>query len=107
VSVARYLNMHARNGVPVENMTVAVVLHGTALKNALSNSAYASRHGALNPNLDLISKLHEKGVAFYVCGQSMGFSGITKSDLASPVKVVLSSMTMLTVLQSDGYALIP
>jgi intracellular sulfur oxidation DsrE/DsrF family protein len=107
VSVARYLNMHARNGVPVENMTVAVVLHGTALKNALSNSAYASRHGALNPNLDLISKLHEKGVAFYACGQSMGFSGITKSDLAGPVKVVLSSMTMLTVLQSDGYALIP
>ena len=107
VSVARYMNMHARNGVPVENMTIAVVLHGAALKNALSNSAYASRHGSLNPNLDLLTGLHEKGVAFYACGQSMGFAGLTKSDLASPVKVALSSMTMLTVLQSDGYALIP
>jgi hypothetical protein len=37
----------------------------------------------------------------------MGFAGITRGDLASPVKVALSSMTMLTVLQSDGYALIP
>ena len=52
-------------------------------------------------------KLHEAGVAFYACGQSMGFSGISKSELASPVKVALSAMTMMTVLQSAGYALIP
>jgi len=107
VSVARYLNMHARNGVPVENMTIAAVLHGAALKNALSHDAYASRYGSENPNLDLLMKLHEAGVAFYACGQSMGFSEILKGDLASPVKVALSAMTMMTVLQSDGYALIP
>ena len=52
-------------------------------------------------------KLHEAGVAFYACGQSMGFSGISKSELAPPVKVALSAMTMMTVLQSAGYALIP
>lgn len=39
--------------------------------------------------------------------RSMGFSGISKSELASPVKVALSAMTMMTVLQSEGYALIP
>jgi len=107
ISVARYLNMHARNGVPVENMTIVAVLHGAALKNALSHAAYATRYGSENPNLDLLMKLHEAGVAFYACGQSMGFSDIPKTDLASPVKVALSAMTMLTVLQSDGYALIP
>ena len=107
VSVARYLNMHARNGVPVENMTIAAVLHGAALKNALSHQAYASRYGSDNPNLDLLMKLHEAGVAFYACGQSMGFSGISKGELVLPVKVALSAMTMMTVLQSDGYALIP
>jgi len=40
VSVARYLNMHGRNGVPLENMDIAVVLHGNALKGALSDAAY-------------------------------------------------------------------
>ena len=107
VSVARYLNMHARAGVPVKNMTLAVVLHGTALKNALSHEAYTTRHGAENPNLDLIMKLHEAGVAFYACGQSMGFNGIPKSDLTREVKVALSAMTMMTTLQSEGYALLP
>jgi len=29
VSVARYLNMHARNGVALENMKLAVVVHGS------------------------------------------------------------------------------
>ena len=107
ISIARYLNMHARSGVPVENMTIAAVFHGAALKNALSHQAYASSHGSENPNLDLLMKLHQAGVAFYACGQSMGFSGISKGELASPVKVALSAMTMMTVLQSDGYALIP
>jgi len=69
VSVARYLNMHGRNGVPLENMDIAVVLHGNAL--------------------------------------SMHFRGFEKKELVSPVKVGLSAMTMLTVLQSDGYALLP
>ena len=40
VSVARFLNMHARNGVPQGNMSLAVVLHGAALKNVLNNDAY-------------------------------------------------------------------
>ena len=52
-------------------------------------------------------QLHTAGVAFYACGQSLVFGGIPKSDLASPVKVALSAMTMMAVLQSDGYALIP
>lgn len=51
-------------------------------------------------------KLHDAGVKFYICGQSMAFGGVDKSELASPVKVALSVMTMLTVLQAEGYALL-
>ena len=40
VSVARYLNLHARNGVPVENMDLALVVHGRALKSVMNNAAY-------------------------------------------------------------------
>jgi len=107
VSVARYLNMHARNGVALEDMDVAVVVHGGALKNSLSHTAYENRYQTQNPNLDLFRKLDEAGVKFYICGQSMRFQGIEKSELASPAKVGLSAMTMLTVLQNKGYALLP
>jgi intracellular sulfur oxidation DsrE/DsrF family protein len=107
VSVARYLNMHGRNGVPLEDMDVAVVLHGDALKGALSDAAYESRYHTKNPNLDLLQKLDAVGVKFYACGQSLHFRGFAKDELLSPVKVGLSAMTLLTVLQSDGYALLP
>ncbi|MDH5621528.1 MAG: hypothetical protein OEY74_05545 [Gammaproteobacteria bacterium] len=36
----------------------------------------------------------------------MAFAGIEKSELTGTAKVALSAMTMLTVLQSDGYALL-
>lgn len=107
VSVARYLNMHARNGVPVANMQLAVVVHGAAVRNILGHAAYRSRFQVDNPNLELVEKLHAAGVRFYVCGQSLAFGKIAKSELASPVEVALSAMTMLTVLQSEGYALLP
>lgn len=107
VSVARFLNMHGRNGTPVENMDLAVVLHGTALKTVLNNDAYLARYEVDNPNLELLTRLHNAGVKFYVCGQSMAFGGVEKSELANPAKVALSAMTMLTVLQSEGYALLP
>ena len=107
VSAARFLNMHARNGVPVENMDLAIVVHGAAVKNLLSDPAYESRYGFKNPNLELLTRLHDAGVRIFVCGQSMTFGGIDKNELADPAQVALSAMTMLTVLQSEGYALLP
>jgi intracellular sulfur oxidation DsrE/DsrF family protein len=107
VSVARFLNMHVRNGTPLERMDLAVVLHGQALKTVFNNDAYEARYGIANPNLELVHKLAAAGVDFYVCGQSMAFDGYAKSELAGPARVALSAMTMLTELQNQGYALIP
>ena len=106
-SVARFLNMHGRNGVPVENMDLAIVVHGAAVKNLLNDDAYEARYKVENPNLELLTQLHDAGVSIYVCGQSTSFGGIEKNELADGVKLALSAMTMLTVLQSDGYALLP
>ena len=99
VSVARFINMHARNGVPVEKMDIAIVVHGRAVGNLVDAEE--------NPNLELIAKLQDAGVKIYVCGQSMAFAGIVRSDLTEGVQLALSAMTMLTILQSDGYALLP
>ena len=106
-SVARFLNMHGRNGVPVENMDLAIVVHGAAVKNLLNNDAYEARYKIENPNLELLTQLHAAGVSIYVCGQSASFGGVDKNELADGVQLALSAMTMLTVLQSDGYALLP
>ena len=107
VSVARYLNMHARNGVPVARMDLAVVVHGRADRNLLHSAAHQRREFVDNPNLDLIRSLQGAGVRFYICGQSMAFAGVAKDDLVDGVDVALSAMTMLTLLQSDGFALLP
>ena len=105
--VGRFMNMHGKNGVPIEDLDVAVVLHGRALLAAFNDEAYRELHGVSNPSLDLLHSLADAGVKFYACGQSLGFRGLDKSVLADPVKVGLSAMTMLVTLQSDGYAFLP
>jgi len=102
--VARFMNMHGKNGVPLEDLDVAVVLHGRALFAAMNNKTYRDEHGIDNPNLALLQDLADAGVKFYACGQSLGFRGLDKSALASPVKVGLSALTMLVTLQAEGYA---
>ena len=105
--VARFLNLHAKNGVPVENMHLAVVIHGAALVNALSDEASQARFGADNANLEISKLLADAGVEFYVCGQSMGMRGFAKSELAEPYKLATSALTMVHQLQSQGYTYQP
>ena len=105
--VARFMNMHGKSGVPLENLDVAVVVHGQTLLAMLNDDAYEEMFDVKNPSLTLINDLAAAGVQFYVCGQSLGFRGLDKSVLAEPVKVGLSAMTMLVTLQSDGYSLLP
>jgi len=105
--VARFLNMHGKNGVPTENMQLAVVMHGAALITALNDDSYMKRFKSANPNLELVQALAGAGVQFYVCGQSMGFREYDKSELAEPVNLALSAMTMVHQLQHEGYTLQP
>ena len=105
--VSRFMNMHARHGVPKENLDVAVVAHGETLKSMLVDEAYAKRYDSENPSLDLVMQLEQAGVRFYACGQSLGFRKFDREELASPVKVGLSAMTMLIYLQSEGYSFLP
>jgi intracellular sulfur oxidation DsrE/DsrF family protein len=105
--VARFLNLHAKNGVDPDNMHLAVVMHGAALINALKDDAYQTRFEMANPNRDLAEKLAAAGVQFYVCGQSMGMRGFAKNELAKPFKLATSALTMVHQLQSQGYTYQP
>ena len=105
-TLARYLNMHARAGVPRENMKLALVVHGGASWEVTGNEAYRARFGTDNPNLPLLEALDDFGVELLICGQSQSSRGIAKSELAGPVRQALSAMTALVDLQSRGYQLI-
>ena len=106
-SVARFINMHALNGVPLDKMDIAVVIHGKAAKDSLVNSAYQLKYEVDNPNKEMIEQLHSSGVKFYICGQTAVFLGYERKDLLAPVEISLSAMTQLVILQNEGYALLP
>lgn len=105
-SAARYLNMHARAGVPRERMKVALVVHGGAGKDLLADEAYQERYGTPNPNLPMIEALADVGVEIYLCGQTAASRNLPLDGLAEPVVVALSAMTALVALQDQGYRLI-
>ena len=106
-TAARFLNMHAKAGVSPERLKVAVVVHGDAAKDVLSNEAYRKRHGIDNPNLTLLEALKRAGARLYLCGQAAGSRGITASEMAAPVQMALSAMTAHLVLNAEGYVLNP
>ena len=106
-SVARFINMHVMHGTKIEDIEIAVVLHGKATRDSLSHQAYEDKYLLENPTLDLIEKLSAKGVKFYQCGQSAYYQKISAKDLSPEVSMSLSAMTMLAELQADGYQIIP
>jgi len=106
-TVARYLNMHARAGVELQQMPTAVVLHGRAARSALSPEAFEERYGETHPDSGLLDELSRAGVRFLVCGQSAAAFGFRRDELAPGVEMSLSALTALVRLQSEGFALIP
>lgn len=106
-SMARLLNMHARNGINAEDLEIALVIHGQSAQAALHREAHARIVGQTNPSASLVEALAEKGVRFYLCGQTAAHYGYTNEDLLPEVTMAVSAMTAHVRLQSEGFALIP
>tara|TARA_R110002072_G_scaffold36848_3_gene108186 strand:+ start:54 stop:587 length:534 start_codon:yes stop_codon:yes gene_type:complete len=108
VSAARYINMNAEAGIDPATISVAVVVHGGAVRDVANAETYASAHdGAENANAALIAALIENGVHIYVCGQSAAYYDVATEDLLPGVDMALSAMTAHTMLQQQGYAINP
>lgn len=106
-AVARLLNMQARAGTPEENLEVAVVVHGAAIKDLLSDAAYEERFDQPNPNTGLLAGLTEAGVNIYLCGQTAAARGFSPAELNPSVQMALSAMGAHIRLQSEGYTVLP
>ena len=107
VSAARFINMHGRANVPLENISVAVVVHGGAVKDVSNAAYYSDAVGGDNANAALIAALISKGVRIIVCGQSAAYYDVGNDDLLLGVEMALSAMTAHALLQRDGYTVNP
>lgn len=105
-TVARFINMHVHQGVPLKNMKIAMVLHGSATRSAVESNAFKKKHGYVNPDDRLIEALVEAGVEVFVCGQSFLAHQYRIDQKSTNVKMALSALTVLTEYQTKGYQII-
>ena len=105
-TVARFINMHGEQGILIENMKIAVILHGKATRSALTDAAYNKLYKIDNPNSKLISVLKNTNVEIFVCGQSYMASKFEVEDKSDNVKMSLSALTALVEYQKNGYQII-
>ena len=103
-SAARFINMHVAAGMPEENIHVALVIHGGAVKDVVIDDRYADFSEEGNPNAALIAALVEHGVRIYVCGQSSAYQDIDNDDLLPGVSMALSAMTAHAQLSAEGFS---
>ena len=107
-SAARYINMHAAVGLEPARVRAAVVVHGRAAFDLLTDEAWAAKgKKGTNPTAAAIPELVDNGVRIILCGQTAAAYGIAKEDLAPGVELALSAMTAHAVLQRQGYTVNP
>lgn len=105
-TVARFLNMHANAGVPVENLKVRMAMHGQASYGLLKNEYYKEKFGVDNPNIALLEAIEDADVEILLCGQTAGSRNLSPERRIPLTKVALSAMTILIQSQEEGYNLI-
>ncbi len=102
-SAARTYNLIIANGVPQENVHMAIIVHGGAVNALLTEEEYKKKYHVSNPNLEPISMMKQAGVNFYVCGQNLGFLNLPQSSITKDVEVTLSAKTTIITLDQMGY----
>ncbi|WP_299336363.1 DsrE family protein [uncultured Psychroserpens sp.] len=106
VTAARFLNMHADAGMNLDQLSVAITVHGSAWKDMLTDEVYMEKYGSKNPNSELLNQLNTAGVDIIMCGQTAAYRKVSKSDCNTSVKFALSAMTALIQFQNNGYRFI-
>lgn len=103
-NIARLVNLHVIGGVPKENLNVVVAIHGEAAYSITDSKTYEKRYDYPNLNMAVYKELAEKGVRFFVCGQSLVARKIERSTILPEIKIATSMLTVVTTHQLKGYA---
>jgi intracellular sulfur oxidation DsrE/DsrF family protein len=105
-NVARMINLHAISGLPKEQLSVVLAIHGGATYAILNDASYKAQYDTLNPNTLLIKELDEAGVKLTVCGQSLIGRAIAPNEINKHIKIATSMLTTVTTYQNKGYHLL-
>lgn len=105
--VVRTVNLYAAAGVPLSHLKFVAITYGPATGIMLDDEHYKEKYGVANPNLPLVQKLKAAGVDVAVCGQAVLENHFELTWVSPDVTVALSALTTITVLQQQGYALMP
>jgi intracellular sulfur oxidation DsrE/DsrF family protein len=100
---ARFLNLHVRSGMSIDNLKAAMTIHAKASHDVLSDEAYRARFGVDNPNTQLINELTAAGVDLVLCGQAATKRNIKRAELHPNIKVAPSATTAIIQYQNMGY----
>jgi intracellular sulfur oxidation DsrE/DsrF family protein len=107
IRLARTVNLYVSAGVPMSHLKFVAVASGPATGAMLDDAHYKEKFGVVNPNSGLLHKLRAAGVDVVVCGQAVLESNFETSWISHDVTLALSALTTVTVLQQQGYALMP
>ena len=105
--VARAVNLYVSAGVPLDHLKFVAIASGGATPIVLNDAQYKKAYGVANPNLPLIEQLRKAGVDIAVCGQAVAEHKFQYDWVDSHVTLALSALTTITVLEQQGYALMP
>ena len=105
--VARTVNLYASAGTPLDHLKFVAVLSGKATGAVLDNGHYKRLFGTDNPNLEIIHQLRAAGVDVAVCGQAVAENQFDYGWINREVTLSLSALTTITVLETQGYVLMP
>jgi intracellular sulfur oxidation DsrE/DsrF family protein len=103
--IARAVNSFVAAGVPLSHLRFDVIIHGPATPIALGAHTFEQIFHHPNPNLRIIRELRRAGVRIYVCGNALGDMHYTPAEVNPEIKVALSALTTLVLVQNEGYAL--
>lgn len=104
--IARAVNVFAAAGVPTSHLRFTVIIHGPATPVVLNDEEFQRKFGHANPDAAVIAALTRAGVQVMVCGNALGDMQFTPAQVNSNVKVALSALSTLIILQDQGYALL-
>ncbi len=84
--------------VGYENVDIALLANGNSVKHFVKegNIEY----------LSMLEEMHEKGVRFYLCNNSLNKHSLKKEQMFDFCEVVTAGVTKLIKLQKEGYAYI-
>ena len=104
VSIARYFNTLAKNGVAADHRKIVVVFHQGGTEMILNNAAFKARNdGHDNPNITMIRSMKKAGIDFRVCGQAVLGQKIETDTILPEIELDLWALTTITNLELRGY----